>query len=251
MSLWQSLCFWSVITVIYSCGFSLKGFPLSFPERNLRLFCSRFGVPIFSFVAADYWDWLFYFTCCRKFSVSVKLISEELMLLSKRLDNNTFFFSNYKPHIFHNIFKSQKCELRVLIWSYVALFSCLSWIYFLLPNKLHGLLIMILWWEERVWWPKNDSFILRNSSWTATMSLELFRFDCVGLVFIGTLVNTGWVVSKCPCSFMPFLISLLIQFSIFFLSAPKVITYFGIEDVFYRLCWKWHLVVCWKVELCY
>lgn len=27
--LWQSLCFWSVITVIYSCGFPLKGFPLS------------------------------------------------------------------------------------------------------------------------------------------------------------------------------------------------------------------------------
>lgn len=41
VSLWQSLCFWSVITVIYSCGFPLKGFPLClFPEWNLWLFAA-------------------------------------------------------------------------------------------------------------------------------------------------------------------------------------------------------------------
>lgn len=35
VSLWHSLCFWSVITVIYSCGFPLKGFPLCLSQSGI------------------------------------------------------------------------------------------------------------------------------------------------------------------------------------------------------------------------
>lgn len=87
VSLWQSLCFWSVITVIYSCGFPLKGFPLClFPEWNLWLFAAMiwcFPSPALCLQIADtdfstlhvvgiFLFWNCYFL--------IKLISEDLRL---------------------------------------------------------------------------------------------------------------------------------------------------------------------------
>lgn len=107
MCLRQSLCFWSVITVIYSCGFLLKGFPLSLSQSGIS---GSFAATIWCFsffVATDYRHWPFYFTWSRICSVSITLINEDSMFFTLR-DGGGLSPCNCKPHIFHNIFKSQK-----------------------------------------------------------------------------------------------------------------------------------------------
>lgn len=61
VSVRQSLCLWSVITVICSRGFLLKGFPLHLSQSGIS---GSFAATIWcfsSFVAADYWCWPFLF----------------------------------------------------------------------------------------------------------------------------------------------------------------------------------------------
>lgn len=109
VSLRQSLCFWSVITVIYSCGFLLKGFPLYLSQSGISgTLQLPFGVcPPLWLLTTD--TGLFYFTWSRKFSVSIKLMNEHFMFSTLR-DWGWCLSPPYncKPHIFHNIFKSQK-----------------------------------------------------------------------------------------------------------------------------------------------